>query len=100
MRLLVPALIGRGVVEPEIGAEVDEGDVAGDDLGRDALRMAVGQSGEHEVHPIEQGRLETLDRQIALTYLSTHPQKGFYRLKITPSRPDVEVNYPSGYSRN
>lgn len=42
----------------------------------------------------------TLDRQIALTYLSTHPEKGFHRVKITPSRPDVEVNYPTGYSRN
>jgi VWFA-related protein len=41
-----------------------------------------------------------LDRQIALTYLSTHPEKGFHRVKITPSRPDVQVSYPSGYSRN
>ena len=40
-----------------------------------------------------------LDRQIALTYLSTHPGKGFHRLKITTSRPDVEVDYPAGYSR-
>jgi VWFA-related protein len=43
---------------------------------------------------------EALDRQIALTYLSTHPGKGFHRVKITTSRPDVEVNYPTGYSRN
>lgn len=41
----------------------------------------------------------TLDRQIALTYLSTHPGKGFHKLKITSSRPDVHVNYPTGYSR-
>ncbi len=40
-----------------------------------------------------------LDRQIALTYLSTHPGKGFHRVKITTSRPDVEVDYPTGYSR-
>jgi VWFA-related protein len=40
-----------------------------------------------------------LDRQIALTYLSTHPRKGFHRVKISSSRPDVEVNYPAGYTR-
>lgn len=40
-----------------------------------------------------------LDRQIALTYLSTHPGKGFHRVKINSSRPDVDVNYPSGYTR-
>jgi VWFA-related protein len=41
----------------------------------------------------------SLDRQIALTYLSTHPKKGFHRVKITPSTPGVEVNYPAGYKR-
>jgi VWFA-related protein len=41
-----------------------------------------------------------LDRQIALTYLSTHPEKGFHRVKIVSSRPDVQVNYPAGYTRN
>jgi VWFA-related protein len=41
----------------------------------------------------------TLDRQIALTYLSTHAGKGYHRVKISSSRPDVNVNYPAGYSR-
>ena len=40
-----------------------------------------------------------LDRQIALTYLSTHPKNGFHRLKIISSTPDVELDYPSGYTR-
>ncbi len=40
-----------------------------------------------------------LDRQIALTYLSTHVNKGFHRVKITPSTPGVELNYPAGYKR-
>jgi hypothetical protein len=40
-----------------------------------------------------------LDRQIALTYLSTHPKKGFHRVKISSSRPDVDVNYPAGNTR-
>jgi VWFA-related protein len=40
-----------------------------------------------------------LDRQIALTYLSTHPKKGFHRIKIFSLTPDVELNYPAGYKR-
>jgi VWFA-related protein len=40
-----------------------------------------------------------LERQIALTYLSTHLNGGFHRVKITSSTPGVEVHYPSGYKR-
>lgn len=40
-----------------------------------------------------------LDRQIALTYLSTHLKKGFHRVKISSSTPGVEINYPAGYKR-
>lgn len=42
----------------------------------------------------------SLDMQIALTYLSTHPKKGFHRVKIISSTPGVEVTYPAGYRRN
>lgn len=41
----------------------------------------------------------TLDRQIALTYLSTHLNKGFHRVKISSSTPGVEITYPTGYNR-
>jgi hypothetical protein len=41
----------------------------------------------------------TLDRQIALTYLSTHPEKGFHRLDIKPVDRDVEIRHPSGFTR-
>jgi VWFA-related protein len=47
---------------------------------------------------IKELRLD-LDKQIALSYLSTHPRKGFHRLKLIASTPDVELNYPSGYTR-
>ena len=40
-----------------------------------------------------------LDRQIALTYLSTHLKKGFHRVKITSSTAGVEISYPTGYRR-
>lgn len=42
---------------------------------------------------------ETLERQIALTYLSTHPGKGFHRIEIKPLERDVEIRYPAGYTR-
>lgn len=41
----------------------------------------------------------TLERQIALTYLSTHPNKGFHRLEVKPLDRDVEVRHPAGYAR-
>jgi VWFA-related protein len=41
----------------------------------------------------------TLNIQIALTYLSTHLNKGFHRVKITSSTPGVVVHYPAGYKR-
>jgi VWFA-related protein len=41
----------------------------------------------------------TLGIQIALTYLSTHLNKGFHRVKITSSTPGVDLHYPAGYKR-
>jgi VWFA-related protein len=42
---------------------------------------------------------ESLRRQIALTYLSTHTAKGFHRLDIKPLERDVEIRHPAGYTR-
>lgn len=41
----------------------------------------------------------SLDRQIALTYLSTHANKGFHRLQIRSLNTAVELTYPAGYTR-
>jgi VWFA-related protein len=41
----------------------------------------------------------TLTRQIALTYLSTHPKKGFHRIEVNSGRKDVEIEHPTGYTR-
>lgn len=40
-----------------------------------------------------------LQRQIALTYLSTHPNKGFHRVEVRPLTPGVRLAYPPGYTR-
>lgn len=41
----------------------------------------------------------SLDRQVALTFLSTHLKKGFHRIEITSATPGVKIAYPSGYVR-
>ncbi|HZG53191.1 MAG TPA: hypothetical protein VEZ40_13755 [Pyrinomonadaceae bacterium] len=42
---------------------------------------------------------DRLSRQFALTYLSTHADKGFHRIKIETPEADAEINHPSGYTR-
>lgn len=40
-----------------------------------------------------------LSRQFALTYLSTHTDKGFHRIEVKTDVRDGEILYPRGYSR-
>jgi hypothetical protein len=49
--------------------------------------------------PFLQDLVAWLDRQVAVTYLSTHAGRGFHRLQIRSSTPGVEVTYPAGYTR-
>jgi VWFA-related protein len=42
---------------------------------------------------------ESLQRQAALTFLSTHLSKGFHRIEIRSATPGVRIAYPSGYVR-
>ena len=41
----------------------------------------------------------SLEKQVALTFLSTHMNKGFHRLEVKSVTPGVKVTYPSGYTR-
>lgn len=41
----------------------------------------------------------SLQKQAALTFLSTHLNKGFHRIEVKSSTPGVRVAYPSGYVR-
>jgi VWFA-related protein len=43
--------------------------------------------------------ITSLDRQAALTFLSTHGGKGFHKIEVHSSTPGVRVAYPSGYVR-
>ncbi|HEV2864737.1 MAG TPA: hypothetical protein VGX48_27305 [Pyrinomonadaceae bacterium] len=40
-----------------------------------------------------------LSRQFALTYLSTHPDKGFHRVRVVADLPGGEIRHPNGYTR-
>lgn len=41
----------------------------------------------------------SLQKQAALTFLSTHLNKGFHKIEVKSSTPGVRVTYPSGYVR-
>ncbi len=38
-----------------------------------------------------------LNRQFALTYLSTHLKKGYHKIKVTSANPEVKIEHPRGY---
>ncbi|MDQ3131251.1 MAG: hypothetical protein M3Q99_10890 [Acidobacteriota bacterium] len=38
-----------------------------------------------------------LNRQFALTYLSTHPKKGYYKIQVFSTNPGVKIEHPRGY---
>ena len=38
-----------------------------------------------------------LNRQFALTYLSTHMKKGYHRIQVTSTNPQIKIEHPSGY---
>jgi VWFA-related protein len=38
-----------------------------------------------------------LGRQFALTYLSTHMKKGYHRIDVTSTNPEVKIEHPKGY---
>lgn len=38
-----------------------------------------------------------LERQFVLTYLSTHMNKGYHRIDVTSTNPEVKIEHPKGY---
>lgn len=38
-----------------------------------------------------------LNRQFALTYLSTHMKKGYHKVQVTSTNPEVKIEHPKGY---
>jgi VWFA-related protein len=42
---------------------------------------------------------QSFARQLAITYLSTHPKKGYHRIEVKSEMPGVEIDHPAGYTR-
>ena len=38
-----------------------------------------------------------LNRQFALTYLSTHLKKGYHKVQVTSTNPEIRIEHPKGY---
>jgi VWFA-related protein len=38
-----------------------------------------------------------LSRQFALTYLSTHMKKGYHKVQVTSTNPEIRIEHPKGY---
>ncbi len=38
-----------------------------------------------------------LNRQFALTYLSTHLKKGYYKIEVLSTNPEIKIDHPKGY---
>jgi VWFA-related protein len=68
-----------------------------DETGGRAFIRAVSAPAVLEPHLREIEKL--LATQFALTYLSTHPNKGFHRIRIVTDLEGGEVRYPPGYPR-
>lgn len=39
----------------------------------------------------------SLNRQFSLTYLSTNMKKGYYKISVTSTNPEVKIEHPKGY---
>ncbi len=38
-----------------------------------------------------------LNRQFAITYLSTHMKKGYHKVRVTSTNPEIKIEHPKGY---
>ncbi len=47
--------------------------------------------------PFFQDLNAALNRQFALTYLSTHFKKGYHKVEVNSTNPEVKIEYPRGY---
>ncbi len=39
-----------------------------------------------------------LNRQFVLTYLSTHFKKGYHKVKVTSTNPEIKIGHPKSYN--
>lgn len=85
------ALVGSSLAFAGQGALAKLSDATG---GRSFAR---GTQAPVSYEPFFQELVLSLNRQFALTYLSTHMKKGYYRLQVESSNPKVRIEHPKGY---
>lgn len=56
-----------------------------------------GTSAPVSFKPFFQDLIILLNRQFALTYLSNNFKKGFYKVKVTSTNPEIKIEHPKGY---
>jgi hypothetical protein len=76
-------------------------------LGQSALAKVSDQTGGRTFYqgsippvsflPFLRDMVILFERQFALTYLSTHMNKGYHRVEVSSTNPDVKVEHPKGY---
>ena len=47
--------------------------------------------------PFFKNLVMSLNRQFSLTYLSTHMKKGYHKVEVTSTNPEIEIEHPKGY---
>ncbi|HEV7699298.1 MAG TPA: hypothetical protein VGO43_03630 [Pyrinomonadaceae bacterium] len=47
--------------------------------------------------PFFRDLVTTLNRQFALSYISTHMKKGYHKISVTSTNPEIKIEHPSGY---
>jgi VWFA-related protein len=60
-------------------------------------RAFTGTQAVVSFQPFFREMIVALSRQFALTYLSTHMKKGYHKLKIQSTNPEVKIEHPRGY---
>lgn len=76
-------------------------------LGQSALAKVSDQTGGRSFYqgsippvsflPFLKDLVILFERQFALTYLSTHPNKGYHRVEVSSTNPDIKIEHPKGY---
>jgi hypothetical protein len=76
-------------------------------LGQSALAKLTEQTGGRSFYqgsippvsflPFLKDLVIMFERQFALTYLSTHMNKGYHRVDVSSTNPDVKIEHPKGY---
>ena len=98
MGLAVPRRVQRGVLQAEVGREVDDPADPAVEVAEQLLALAVGQGQEHEVEPVDRHRVPGLEDLVAVGRGEVRVQRGhrLAGLRIAGRDGDVEIRMGRG----